>query len=270
MHTIDPSRQLTRIRTVAEDGITVASNPYLRDRFETIIRAVDAVTDPVALVRHLAVVEAEAKSGVGTSCEDSEELVCFRRIKDMVQRLLGYEFFAPATRPRSPGTPLDRRHLRRAVVTPGLAVAAVVSNDKHELLLVRRTDGAGWCLPGGYADVGLSAEEVAAKEVLEETSVEVYASRLLRVCNDMDATHADGPQPTPQHTLLYLCHHISGEPQADGLECSDAEFLSLDELPPTDQLLHRGDPWIDLARRAVVAESGIVSRRVPATIAFLP
>src|SRR5882672_3420492 len=57
-------------------------------------------------------------------------------------------------------------------VTPKVAVAAIVGNERGELLLTQRADSGVWLYPVGYADVGYSPSEVAVKEVLEETGIE--------------------------------------------------------------------------------------------------
>src|SRR5439155_25514294 len=66
-------------------------------------------------------------------------------------------------------------------VTPKVAVGAVVGNDDGELLLVQRSDSGVWLYPTGWADVGYSASEVAVKEVLEETGIEIERLRLIAV-----------------------------------------------------------------------------------------
>ena len=54
-------------------------------------------------------------------------------------------------------------------VTPKVAVAAVVANERGEILLTQRADSGWWLYPVGWADVGYSPSEIAMKEVFEET-----------------------------------------------------------------------------------------------------
>jgi len=58
-------------------------------------------------------------------------------------------------------------------VTPKVAIGAIVGNDQGQILLVQRADSGAWLYPTGWADVGYSAAEVAVKEVLEETGIDV-------------------------------------------------------------------------------------------------
>ena len=123
--------------------------------------------------------------------------------------------------------------------TPKVDVRGVVL-DAERLLLVRETGSDGWCLPGGWADVGETPSQAVEKEVGEEAGVAVRAARLLGVF-DRDFR---GRLRWPAHVykLYVLCEPLGGMPVADGLETEAAAYFSLDELPqlsvktPPDQL----------------------------------
>ena len=68
-----------------------------------------------------------------------------------------------------------------------LSVSAVVWRDAsagRELLLMRRSDNGHWGLPGGYVEPGESVRSAVAREVLEETGVEIEVGRLVGVYSD--------------------------------------------------------------------------------------
>lgn len=71
--------------------------------------------------------------------------------------------------------------------TPKVDIRAVVVKD-HKVLLVREKSDNAWSLPGGWADIGLSPGEVAAKEVKEEAGLDVQATRLLAVFDKKEAS----------------------------------------------------------------------------------
>lgn len=112
-------------------------------------------------------------------------------------------------------------------VTPKVAVAAVVGNEKGEILLVQRSDSGVWLYPTGWADVGYSASEVVVKEVKEETGIECEPLRLLAVLDGLRL----GFTRVPMHLLMFHCRATGGELQAHPLECADVGWFAEDALP---------------------------------------
>ncbi len=65
---------------------------------------------------------------------------------------------------------------------PVAAVGGLICNDQNQLLLVRRARNPGkgkWGLPGGFVDRDESIEQALAREVLEETSLQLVHSQYL-------------------------------------------------------------------------------------------
>lgn len=71
--------------------------------------------------------------------------------------------------------------------TPMVDIRAVVFHE-NKILLVKESADGRWALPGGWADVGYTPSEVAAKEVREEAGIEVTPNRILAIvdkkCHD--------------------------------------------------------------------------------------
>jgi ADP-ribose pyrophosphatase YjhB (NUDIX family) len=111
--------------------------------------------------------------------------------------------------------------------TPKVDVRAVVYEDDKILLVRERSDGK-WSLPGGFADINYSPKEVAVKEVIEETGLEVKANRLLAVI-DTDK-HNFPPLEYHYYKIIILCDLIGGELRGS-CETEEAQFFDPDELP---------------------------------------
>ncbi len=62
-----------------------------------------------------------------------------------------------------------------------VAAYAIVRNGDGEVLLARRCGGGEWVLPGGSVEEDETPWEAAAREVREETGLEVVAHRLVGV-----------------------------------------------------------------------------------------
>jgi nucleoside triphosphatase len=57
---------------------------------------------------------------------------------------------------------------------PEVVVAAVIYNDKNEILLTKASKwGDYWQIPGGHVELGETCEEALKREILEETGLEI-------------------------------------------------------------------------------------------------
>ena len=129
-------------------------------------------------------------------------------------------------------------------VTPKIAVAAVVENDKGEILLTQRADSGWWLYPVGWADVGYSPSEIAIKEVYEETGIEIEVVELIAVLDGLRLGFAR----VPMYSLVFHCRMIGGALQGHPLETSSVGFFARDALPQPLAGAHR---WLDIAFRAI-------------------
>lgn len=121
--------------------------------------------------------------------------------------------------------------------TPKVDVRAAVFQDDCILLVKERSDGL-WTLPGGWAEVGMSAGETAVKEAREESGYEVRAQRLLALYDKNKHEHP----PFIHHTykVFVECALLGGTP-SHSLETEGVEFFRADALPPlsTPRTTHR-------------------------------
>ena len=132
-------------------------------------------------------------------------------------------------------------------VTPKVAVAAIVANERGELLLTQRADSGVWLYPVGYADVGYSPSEIAVKEVYEETGIEVEPLNLIAVLDGLRLGFAR----LPLYSLLFHCRMIGGELKGHPLETRAVGFFGRNSLPWPVAGIER---WGELAFAAIDGE----------------
>ena len=114
--------------------------------------------------------------------------------------------------------------------TPKVDIRAVLVREGPEILLVReKLDGGRWTLPGGWADVGYTPYEVAAKEAYEETGLTVQPSRLLALFDKRKHPHP--PQPWYIYKAFIQCEVMGGLLMQDTQETMGARWFRRDELP---------------------------------------
>ncbi len=115
--------------------------------------------------------------------------------------------------------------------TPKVDVRGVVFR-KGRILMVREKIDGYWTLPGGWADIGYSPFENAAKEVFEEAGLNVKPIRLLAVFDKLK--HAHPPDAYHVYKLFILCLDSGGRIKS-GTETLDVNWFARNEIPPLSQ-----------------------------------
>ncbi len=139
--------------------------------------------------------------------------------------------------------------------TPLIDVRGAVFSGNQILLVRERADGF-WTMPGGYADVGLSAAQNVEKEISEEAGLEVKARRLY--CVRHKAKHAYRPDIRDFYKMFFICESLGEAPPVPGIETTEVAYFDTDALPElsrgrtiaadvAEAVAHRDDP-----RRSVV------------------
>jgi 8-oxo-dGTP diphosphatase len=120
---------------------------------------------------------------------------------------------------------------------PVVGIGGVVI-DRGRTLLIRRGSEpllGEWSIPGGTLELGESLQEGVARELLEETGIEVRVLDLIevfdRVYLENGSTGAKRNRKPRFHFVIvdYLCERLSGEPRA-GSDVTDVAFAREDEL----------------------------------------
>ena len=111
--------------------------------------------------------------------------------------------------------------------------AAIIENDKGEILLQSRKDNDKWGLPGGCQEVGERFQEVVIREIKEETNLDVREEdlELLDIVSGLSRKNEyPNGDVVINNTALYLIRKYSGDLIWDE-ESKDMKFFSLNNLP---------------------------------------
>lgn len=128
---------------------------------------------------------------------------------------------------------------------PAMVVCAgAVVLQGTRALLIRQAQGhslAGqWSIPWGIVDSEETPEDAALRETYEESGIKAEIDGLLGIQN----------LPTPGWLgIIFLCHHVDGEPAPDGIETDKAAYLSLSEI---DTFNEPFEPWCKWMARRVL------------------
>lgn len=107
-----------------------------------------------------------------------------------------------------------------------------VFNEKGEVLLQRKLDGR-WGIPGGFMELGESAEETARREVFEETGMQIGEMKLVTVVSGAQThTVLNNGHEYYSVTIVYATDDIrGGDLKADGVETAEVGFFNVQQLP---------------------------------------
>jgi 8-oxo-dGTP diphosphatase len=120
---------------------------------------------------------------------------------------------------------------------PVVGIGGVVIEDDRALLIRRGSEPlrGQWSIPGGTLELGESLQDGVARELLEETALEVRVLDLIEVFDRIfpaEPSSKDASDRGPKfHYVIvdYLCERISGKPRA-GSDVTDVVFAREDEL----------------------------------------
>jgi 8-oxo-dGTP diphosphatase len=120
---------------------------------------------------------------------------------------------------------------------PVVGVGGVVIENDRALLIRRGTEPllGQWSIPGGTLELGESLEAGVARELQEETGLEVRVTNLIEVFDRIfpasESPNSSVSRPRYHYVIVdYLCERISGEPRA-GSDVTDVVYVSEQDLP---------------------------------------
>lgn len=111
--------------------------------------------------------------------------------------------------------------------------AAIIVNDKGQILLQSRADRDKWGLPGGCQELGERFQDTIIREIKEETNLDVKEEDLELIDIVSGSTRRnDYPNGDVviNNTALYCIKKYSGEIKWDS-ESKNMKFFDIDKLP---------------------------------------
>lgn len=109
-------------------------------------------------------------------------------------------------------------------LVPG--ASAIVADEDGRILLQRRSDNGRWALPGGVMDIGESIAQAVAREVKEETGLDVAPERVVGIYTDPGHVFAyDDGEVRQQFSICFACRILGGKVQASN-ESTDVRFFA--------------------------------------------
>ncbi len=112
--------------------------------------------------------------------------------------------------------------------TPKVDVRGLIINEDDAILMAKESVDDKWTIPGGWADIGNSPQEVVVREIKEETGLDAEVIRLLAIYDKEKHDHPT--EPYHIYKLMFLCKATGGQVKP-GFDMRGAGYFSLDKLP---------------------------------------
>ena len=164
--------------------------------------------------------QAIAQDGL-TYSNDDYDLGRYEQLRELAAEMLAAHSTGTLEEAR------DLLALEQGPATPKVDVRAAVFKDDR-ILLVKEPYEAGWSVPGGWADVGESPSETAARETLEESGYNVKPVKLLAVYDRDRRGHP--PMAYHVYKLVYLCELLDEVPHSV-VDTDGVSFFGEQDIP---------------------------------------
>jgi 8-oxo-dGTP diphosphatase len=132
---------------------------------------------------------------------------------------------------------------------PIVGVGGILFQEERVLLVRRGKEPARgqWSIPGGVVDTGETLREAVAREMREETGIQIEPTALIKI---LDRIFRNGRGRVAYHYVLvdFLCRYIGGEVRA-GSDALEARFIPVADLSSLDVIPVARDVIYEAAQR---------------------
>ena len=116
------------------------------------------------------------------------------------------------------------------IMTIGCGV--LITNEKDQVLLQRRSDTGEWCIPGGAMELGESYLETAEREIFEEVGIKVENLKLFGIYSGEERMiHYPNKDVVYSLGIIFTTNSYSGEISDADEEVLEHRFFDRDKLP---------------------------------------
>jgi ADP-ribose pyrophosphatase YjhB (NUDIX family) len=115
-----------------------------------------------------------------------------------------------------------------------VAVTAFVLDDGDRVLMIRRTDSGLYSIPGGGQEIGETIGQTVAREVTEETGIDVEPVRVIGIYSDPEhvIAYTDG-EVRQEFSICFAARAVGGQLRTSD-ESSDALWVAPEDLDGLD------------------------------------
>ena len=112
-----------------------------------------------------------------------------------------------------------------------VAVDGIVENDRNEVLLVKHRNREYWGVPGGQVEAGENLMDALAREIKEESGINVSVNKLICVSsNTCSYPGHSGYETVPTKVMFgFTCTYLDGELRSSD-ETSESRWISKDSV----------------------------------------
>lgn len=116
------------------------------------------------------------------------------------------------------------------IMTVGCGV--LITNEKDQVLLQRRSDTGEWCIPGGAMELGESYLETAQREIYEEVGIKVENLKLFGIYSGEERM-IRYPNKDIVYSLgiIFTADSYTGEISVEDEEVLEHRFFDREQIP---------------------------------------